>query len=535
MSYTYTLGIDCSTQGMKAILLDVNERRIINQIELNYSKDERLNRFGINFKEYIVPPREFGEAEQPPLMYLAALDAVLSDLKDSGCPMDKICIISLSAQQHGHVYLSKEADTLFSCLKKKESARNSLVDLLQDVFSYGLSPIWKTANTQKEADHIRSRIGGSERMISLSGSDSPLKFTGAIIRRIGLRYPALYAETSRILLTNSFLSGVLTGDCNIPVDFGNGSGMSLMDYQRKVWSGELIDAVSEGLPGGGNRLQSMLTHVVAPYDIVGKVSSYFQEKYNLGEHCLVTAGSGDNPQTKVLVKGDLLSIGTSIVIMAPTENISNITGDSLGMYDGTGNPFRFGGRHNGAMIWDFIRKRYNIFDDDFGTETKVLAKSEPGSGIFLWQPYDEAFPVSSAFEEERIGYSVKSFENDYPALIDSSLAIVHHYSKVFTRDEKDPLYITGGACRNKEILKRVAAIWNRDVIPIDSVGAALGAAVSGAVAYGNVKNLTVDPYKISEGIISSGMVIKPDDEYVKKYKEYLPRVIKEFERLIYRN
>jgi len=91
-------------------------------------------------------------------------------------------------------------------------------------------------------------------MIQISGSDSPARFTGAVIRKIAEQYPEAYQETEHIHLLSSLIPAVLTGNSRVPLDFGNACGMSMMDYLGKDWSIKLVKAVAEGLPGGESTL-----------------------------------------------------------------------------------------------------------------------------------------------------------------------------------------------------------------------------------------------------------------------------------------
>jgi hypothetical protein len=76
-----SLGLDLGTQSLSAVLLDIDRRTRVTEYSLDYTKDTRLNTFGIRLEDYILPPRSDGEADQPPLMFLAALDAMFTDLK----------------------------------------------------------------------------------------------------------------------------------------------------------------------------------------------------------------------------------------------------------------------------------------------------------------------------------------------------------------------------------------------------------------------------------------------------------------------
>ena len=60
-----SLGLDSSTQSMTGVLIDIDNGEIVYSKSLDYASDPRLNCYGINHKEYLVPPREAGEADQP--------------------------------------------------------------------------------------------------------------------------------------------------------------------------------------------------------------------------------------------------------------------------------------------------------------------------------------------------------------------------------------------------------------------------------------------------------------------------------------
>ena len=135
-------------------------------------------------------------------------------------------------------------------------------------------------------------------MIQMSGSDSPARFTGAVIRKIASQYPEDYQKTEHIHLLSSLIPAVLSGNSRVPLDFGNACGMSMMDYLSKDWSIKLVKAVADGLPGGESTLRNKLLPIVPPYTIVGRIATYFIEKYGFSPDCRIIAGSGDNPSRK---------------------------------------------------------------------------------------------------------------------------------------------------------------------------------------------------------------------------------------------
>ena len=195
----YSLGLDSSTQSLTAVIIDQENEKVVYQKSLDYAADKRLFRYGINHDDYIAPPREPGEADQPPLMYLASLDALFADMRADGIDLSLVGVINDSGQQHGHVYLKASSAALFSRLSSETGPADSLVTLIGDCFSYGTAPIWKTSNTGSQAEHIRRGVGGKTSVIEISGSDSPLRFSGAVVRRVGEQFrkcmerPKLYS------------------------------------------------------------------------------------------------------------------------------------------------------------------------------------------------------------------------------------------------------------------------------------------------------------------------------------------------------
>ena len=512
------LGLDSSTQSLSSIIVDIDNAEKLFEHSLDYRRDDRINNFGIGH-DYIIPPRVDGEADQPPEMFLASLDVMFNDFQTLGVAVEDIALINSSGQQHGHVYLNDRAESQFSQLREGGCGELSLAMLLSGSFSYLTAPIWMTSNTVNQANCVRTEVGGSDTMIRLSGSNAPLRFTGAVIRRVAEQFPDVYRATENIQLISSLIPSILTGNSKAPIDFGNACGMSLMDYEKKNWSLELLKATSEGLPGGAGALAKKLPNLVPPDEVVGNIGTYFVEKYGFHPECKIITGSGDNPQAKTLVAGDLLSLGTSIVNMVSTGiDMRDLRGLANSMYDGVGRPFIFGCRTNGAMVWDRVRSLYGLEKKDYEQGEAALKQVTPGSSMTFWQPNNESFPPSGSFDVVRVApHADTGLASDYSGVIDTSLAAVYVHSEQFTGTGDVPLYVTGGATDSPEILRRVAAIWNREVIPIEKGGPALGAAVAGIHAYCKSRN---EPFCLEDycrSVLRRSMPISPLPEDVKAY------------------
>jgi xylulokinase len=208
-----------------------------------------------------------------------------------------------------------------------------------------------------------------------------------------------------------------------------------------------------------------------------------------------------------------LSLGTSFVNMVSTDGETmDKEGYANAMYDGIGRPFTFGCRTNGAMVWDRVRALHGIPKSDYGPGEAALAEHRPGSSIFMWQPDNESFPVSPAFDAVRVGYDAPSLSADYGGIIDSSLAAVYLTSRAFAAESESPLFVTGGATESEQIMRRISAIWKRPVVTIGQVGAALGTAVAAAVAYLKSSGGAVDLDAICATALPRGKRIEPNPD-----------------------
>ena len=538
------LGLDSSTQSLSAVVINIDTAEKRFEHSLDYRADARLNQFGIG-EDYILPPSDEGEAEQPPLMYLASLDAMFADLREAGVSLENILLINTSGQQHGHVYLNRDADALLAQLASfqnfDEDGRDLQV-LLEKAFAYPNAPIWMTANTLAQTEAVRNGVGGKAEMINLSGSDAPLRFTGAVVRRVGEQFPECYAATAKVQLISSFIPAVLTGNAEVPIDYGNGCGMSLMNYRTQTWDDALLAATADGLPGAVGALQSKLPALARPDSIVGSLAAYYIEKYGFDGRCAVIAGSGDNPQAKVPVAGDLLSLGTSFVNMVSTDGDTlDPEGFANAMYDGISRPFMFGCRTNGAMVWDAVRSQYGLAKEEYAPAEAALQSVAPGEFMAFWQPKTESFPVSGAFELIH-STAQPTLAEDYTGIIETSLAAVYIYSAVFTKQTQAPLFVTGGATDSPEIMRRVAGIWNRPTLPVEKGGAALGAAVAGVKALYDANSDTeaesFDIEVFSASVLKRGEPIQPHSEDVAAYHgegKYLHRFREKYEQIMAEN
>ena len=102
----YTLGIDLSTQSLTLSILNYKTLKNELNISIAFNKLEEIKYSKMNKDTLLIDSNINGKAEQDINIFLASLDKALSELKEK-CNVKEIKAIQISAQQHGHVYLSE--------------------------------------------------------------------------------------------------------------------------------------------------------------------------------------------------------------------------------------------------------------------------------------------------------------------------------------------------------------------------------------------------------------------------------------------
>ncbi|XP_027091276.1 xylulose kinase 2-like isoform X2 [Coffea arabica] len=294
------LGFDCSTQSLKATVLDANLTIVGTEI-VNFDSD--LPHYKTKDGVYRDPLIN-GRIVSPTLMWVEALDIILERFKRLNFDFAKVAAVSGSAQQHGSVYWKKGSAKMLSSLDHKKS----LVDQLHDAFSVKESPIWMDCSSTQQCRAIEEAIGGALELSRLTGSVAHERYAGPQIRKIFEMQPEVYRDTERISLVSSFMASLCIGGYAC-TDHTDGAGMNLMDIQSRDWSKLALEATAPGL-------EEKLGKLAPAHAVAGPLASYYVDRYNFSKKCLVIQWSGDNPNSlaglTLNTPGDLaISLGTS--------------------------------------------------------------------------------------------------------------------------------------------------------------------------------------------------------------------------------
>lgn len=501
------LGLDCSTQGLTAIVIEVegHTRRVVFNSSLNFDRD---------FPSYGTTGgvrRGAGDDEvfASPLMWAEALDRMMSRIaRAAELDLDNLRAIAGSAQQHGSVYLNPSAQDTWRALDPGKP----LAPQLTNTLSRDMSPVWMDATTALECAEIDEALGGPAAVAALTGSPACARFTGPQIRRFARHHPDDYAATTRVHLVSSYLASLLAGR-DVAIDPGDGSGMNLMDLQHNRWSPEALAAAAAGL-------QQRLPAIQPSWEIAGTLSSYWQRRYTLPATAILP-WTGDNPSslvgTGIIREGALgVSLGTSDTIFSctaePARNSSHVfrspTGDFMNLVC-----FR-----NGSLARAWVRLEHGL---DWAAVGTMLEESPGNDGCVMlpWIEGEITPPIAHA-GPRRFGFDRYNAAANVRGLIEGQMMALANHSAAVSAAPIDRIIATGGAAVNRSILQVMANVFGVEVYRLDvENSAALGAALRAYHAHRLAAGEPVSWKTVVSGFTdpSPGHRVSPNPKHVAMY------------------
>ena len=306
------LGLDMSTQSLKAVFVDAGDLSVVHSSALNF--DEDLPQFktkgGVHTNGSVVTT--------PPALWAAALESLLGRLQRSAdVSIGRVVALSISGQQHGSVYWARGGEGKLRALDG--NSRKSLVDQLHNAFAIDESPTWMDASTQAECQRREAAAGGALPLARMTGSRAYERFTGNQIAKIAAASQGTgLHNVERISLVSSFVSSLLLGKY-APLDTSDASGMNLMDINTRDWAPNMLDVTIQR--GDKTAAVQAMTRLlggapVKAHMVVGTVHRFWQQRFGFRPETEVISASGDNPCSLAGLgmsePGDLaISLGTS--------------------------------------------------------------------------------------------------------------------------------------------------------------------------------------------------------------------------------
>ncbi|XP_062900553.1 xylulose kinase isoform X1 [Mobula hypostoma] len=464
------LGIDLSTQQMKAIVID-DDLNIIH--EANVKFDDDFPEFGTKNGVHVQSDKL--TVTTPVLLWVKALDLLLDRMKAANLDFSKLKSLSGSGQQHGSVYWKEGANQTL----KNMPADLSLHQILESSFSVKDSPVWMDSSTTEECLQLEKCVGGPQKLADITGSRAYERFTGNQIAKINKKNPEEYKKTERISLVSSFIASLFLGNY-AAIDYSDGSGMNLMDIHTHTWSQQCLDACAPGL-------KEKLGVPLPSHSVLGSISPYFVKRFGFSSECKVIAFTGDNPASLAgmrLQQGDIaVSLGTSdtvfLWIQDPTPTLQGHIFCNPVDSDAYMALICF---KNGSLTRERIRDESAPGSwDEF---TKALKATCPGNNGNLGFYFDvmEITPAASGvhrFDDRDCKVSEFSKEVEVRAVLESQALAKKAYAEKLGYKvlQGTRVLATGGASMNPDILQVLADVFNAPVYTIDTTNSAcLGSA-----------------------------------------------------------
>mgnify|MGYP001174152859 FL=1 len=266
----YLLGLDVSTTGSKALVIDEAGAVVSSHTTPHASQQPRPL-----WSEQIPADWWAGMA--------SAIRAALAEIDDPGA----IQAIGLTGQMHGLVCLDTGGNVLRPAI------------------------LWNDQRTQAECDEITETIG-AQRLIALTGNRALTGFTAPKILWVRAHEPHVYAQIAHILLPKDYIRFKLTGE--YATDLAGASGTLLLNVAERRWSSEVLDALD--IPA------EWLPPVHEGPQVTGVVSAAAAAETGLRAGTPVVGGGGDQAAQAAgvgAVKPGIiaLTVGTSGVVFAP--------------------------------------------------------------------------------------------------------------------------------------------------------------------------------------------------------------------------
>lgn len=261
------LGLDLGTSGVKAMLIDADQRVI-----------------GVGHGALDVSRPHPGWSEQDPLDWIRATREAVSGLKAShGRELGAVRGIGLSGHMHGATLIDAADQVLRPCI------------------------LWNDTRSHVEA----AALDADPRFRALTGNIVFPGFTAPKLAWVAKHEPEVFARVAKVLLPKDFLRLWLTGE--YLSDMSDSAGTSWLDTGARRWSSELLAAT--GLS------EAQMPGLVEGTDVAGSLRDTLAAEWGMGSGVVVAGGAGDNAASAcgmgTVAEGQaFVSLGTSGVLFA---------------------------------------------------------------------------------------------------------------------------------------------------------------------------------------------------------------------------
>jgi xylulokinase len=440
------LGIDCGTQGTKALLIDENGTSL-----------------GRGYAPHALIERETGAREQEPQWWVDALrTSVRQALAQS--TSNNVQALGVSGQQHGLVILDENHNVIRP------------------------AKLWNDTETAPENQQLVELFGGKQNWYERFGIVPLTGYTVSKLLWIKQHEPENFARIRHILLPHEYLNFWLTG--RMCAESGDASGTAFFDVRSRSWAREILDAID----GGTGQLFAALPSLITVDEPVGTLRPEVAAELGLPQSCIVSPGGGDNMMGAIgtgnVREGVVtLSLGTSSTVYSF---------HTRPVLDPTGNVAPFCSSSGGWLPLVCTMNATNVVTQTLNTLGKTvqgieaaLADTAPGAHGLVFLPFlnGERTPDLPNARGTLTGISSNNFtpENLIRAAIEGvSFGILNGLDLIQGGSPVHRMLVIGGGSRSAAWRQLLADASGATVeVPLEEEAGCLGAAIQAIYTFGH--------------------------------------------------
>ncbi len=476
------LGIDSGTQSTKAVVLDLNERKIIAEARAPHS---------------LIAGLPAGHMEQHPQEWTAALDAVITEV---AAKIDRTRVrgIGVSGQQHGFVPLDAGGAVIRP------------------------AKLWCDTSTTRECDLLTKKLGGTKAAIRTAGLAFLPGFTAPKILWLKRHEPANYQRLRHVLLPHDYLNYHLTGQYFM--EHGDASGTALMDVRKRTWSQPVIKAIDKNLA-------DWLPQLSSSAQAAGTLRPALAQKYGFSADVVVSSGGGDNMMGAIgtgnVTPGVVTaSFGTSGTIYAySSKPVVDPHGEIAAFCSSTGGWLPLLCTMNVTSVTELYR---NLFNWDHAQLEHAVASAPAGAGGLSLLPYFDGertpnLPKGTGVLTGLNRHTLTPGTLARAAMEGVTMNMNYGLRRLAALGVKArEIRVTGGGARSAYWRQMMADIFGVPVVAmVEDEGAALGGALQAAwcVALGEGRKVKLTDFTTGIVALNESTRCAPDAKRRALYRE----------------
>jgi xylulokinase len=475
------IGIDSGTQSVKAIVLDLETRKVVAEARAPHT---------------LIGGLPVGHMEQHPQEWVSAMDTVIADVA-SRIDRSRVRGIGVSGQQHGFVPLDEKGEVIRP------------------------AKLWCDTSTTAECALITKKLGGPKATIRKTGNLILPGFTAPKILWLKRHEPANYKRLRHVLLPHDYLNFHLTG--NYFMEHGDASGTALMDVRKRTWSKETVGAIDKNLA-------EFLPAISGSHEAAGTLRPALAEKFGLPADVIVSAGGGDNMMGAIgtgnVAPGVVTaSFGTSGTIYAyANQPVVDPEGEIAAFCSSTGGWLPLLCTMNVTTVTEQVRA---LFGQDHEALNAAVAAAPAGAGGLVLLPYlaGERTPNVPDGSGVLLGLTQKTFTRGHiarAAMEGATMGMNYGLRRLAVLGVKaKEIRVTGGGAKSPVWRQLMADIFGVPVVAmVEDEGAALGGALQVAWCVALRSNRKAKIVEFTNGVVAvkEDTRCAPDKANVARYR-----------------